>query len=162
MGLPEVLEVEVKGEVRQRQPVVPRRRQQTRAESEAEREAQEKFKQDVLFLDMGKCIGATAFGADHECHGPLQAHHCVRAQILRAHISTLDLREDEINAWIWNPCIGASLCKSLHDRHHDGTGFKVPAEWLPPRVFDFCHNREIKHLLLKEHPPIFDQASDQD
>jgi hypothetical protein len=139
-------------ELRQRQPVVKRRRRQTRAERTAEQEAQERFEQEVLRMDFGRCIGLNVIGADHTCPGQLQAHHCIRQQTLRAHISTLELSEAEINDWLWNPCIGVTVCDFLHARHTSRFE-RIPFEHLPARVIDFATDRSVLHLLVREHPP---------
>lgn len=131
--------------------MVRRRRQLTRKQLERQREVQILFKGEVMRLDQYRCIGASAFGSNHDCEGAIQAHHAIRQQTLRAHISTLELTENEIQDWLWNSSVGVTLCATLHDAH---TSRKepVPFEWLPGRVVDFATDRQILHLLLREHP----------
>ncbi len=139
--------------VRQRRPIIKRRRTLTRAERAYEREAQENFKQEVLRLDLGKCVGSTAFGSDHECDGPLQAHHAIKQAWLRTYVSTLDWPNDQISDFLWDPNVGATLCRRLHDRHT--SRFEpVPPEWLPNRVTDFANAYRLMHILEREHPPM--------
>jgi hypothetical protein len=146
-------------ELRQRRPPVKRRRRQSRTEREAERGAQELFKATVLRLDFGICIGADRLGFDHECSGDKQAHHAVPQKVLRDHISKLELSESEIIEWLWDPGNGATICDGLHDpqaakvRH--AKPFWIPLEWLPARNADWARDREIFHLLIREHPPLF-------
>lgn len=124
--------------------------------------AREKFKAEVLALDRYRCIGSTVFASQHRCTGSLQAHHCVTQAKLRTHISTLGLDEDGINDWIWNPGVGATVCDGLHGAHtakvRGAKPFAIPFEWLPARVVDWCESREIVHLLLVEHPPVFSEV----
>lgn len=144
--------------VRQRQPIVKRRRKQTRAEREAESVAQENFKSQVLGLDRYRCIGSTVFASQHRCTGPLQAHHCIKQQWLRTHISSLELSEAEIIEFIWNPLIGATACEELHSGHTSRL-HPIPFHWLPNRVVDYCAALDppLTHLLRREHPP-FDEG----
>lgn len=142
--------------VRQRQPIVRKRRRQTRAERELEREAQERFKREVLLLDRHRCIGSTVFASQHRCTGPLEAHHCVKAQWIRTHISSLGLSEEEIIGWLWTPDNGATMCHGLHEGHTNRSHV-VPLEWLPNRVTDWARANDVFHLLTREHPP-FDGA----
>ena len=146
------------GELRQKQPIVKRRRKLTRAQRTYERECQEAFYRDTLRLDGGKCIGATIPFTDHRCTGSLRAHHAVKQQWLRTYVRTLEpdvnggWTEDRISEFLWDPANGVTVCDGLHDAHHDGTDFKVPAWWLPGRVIDFAEAYRIKHILHREHP----------
>jgi hypothetical protein len=92
------------------------------------------------------------FASQHQCTGPLQAHHAPRQQWLRTHISSLELTEEEINDWLWNPDLAATTCEGLHTGHTTRMHV-IPLEWLPNRVTDACTAREIMHLLRREHPP---------
>lgn len=134
--------------------MVQRRRKQSRAEREAESVAQENFKKDVLRLDHHRCVGASVFPSQHRCHGPLEIHHVIRQQTLRVHISTLELTEDEINDWLWAAGVGITLCHGAHQRHSSRVE-RVPWEWIPARVNDWCTDREVLHLAKHEHPPLF-------
>lgn len=158
-------------ELRQRRPVVKKRRPQTRAQRELEAEARENFKREVLRLDMGRCIGATAFGSQHECpsyavHYPsnkpfivLQAHHCVPQPDLRDIAGDRELTEEETIALLWDPDLAATVCagpSGLHESHTcrllDGKPFRIPFEWLPARVVDCASALELLPLLEREHP----------
>lgn len=140
-------------ELRQRQPIIKRSGRRTRAEVEA----QEHFKREVARLDMGKCIGEVVSSFLHECSGPKQAHHCIRQQTIRAHISTLRLSEEERLEWLWDPDLAILVCGGLHAMHTarlDGaTPFRIPLEWLPARVVDRAEALHVRHLLEREHPP---------
>lgn len=149
-------------EVRQRRPPVQRRRKQTRAQRELEAEAQERFKREVIQLDHGRCIGSTVFTSQHRCSGPLQAHHCVRQQDLRTHISTMTAwTEEDVIAFIWTPLIGATTCEGLHVPHTNRSK-RIPFEWLPHRVVDYCAALDppLTHLLRREHPSDFGRLGD--
>lgn len=139
-------------ELRQRRPTIPKRRRLTRGEREYERRCRERFKVEVLRLDTGRCIGATAFTTGHVCTGPLQAHHCVKQQWLRTYVMPLAWDEDSISEFLWNPAIGATLCEGLHVQHTRRIPEPVPLEWLPNRVIDFCDAFQLRHLLDREHP----------
>lgn len=146
-------------ELRQRRPI-PKRRERLPADlKELEREAQERFKRDVLSLDHRRCIGSTAFTSQHRCTGPLQAHHCVKQQTLRLHVLTIDLTPEELIEWVWTASIGATICRGLHAAHtaklKAAKPFAIPFEWLPARVIDYCAALDppITHLLTREHPP---------
>lgn len=149
-------------ELRQRQPVVRRRRKMTRADRSAEREAQAYFKREVLRLDFGKCIGTERPGFEHECHGPKQAHHAVPQKVLRTHISTLELDEAQIRRWLWTPDIGFTICELLHGfqtrKVKEAKPFWIPLEWLPARNLDFADAVSIRHLLVREHPPFHESV----
>lgn len=144
-------------ELRQRQPVVRRRRKMTRAQREAESVAREKFKAEVLALDRYRCIGSTVFASQHRCTGPLQAHHIPKQQWLRTHISSLELTEQEILEWLWDAHLGATVCEGLHAGHTTRLHV-IPFEWLPARVIDRATDREILHLVEREHPPLFSEV----
>lgn len=143
--------------LRQRQPVVKRRRKQTRSQRDAESVAQERFKREVLQLDRHRCIGSTVFASQHRCTGPLQAHHCITQAKLRTHISTLaSWTEEDVIAFIWTPLIGATVCEGLHVPH-TSRAERIPFEWLPNRVVDYCAALDppLTHLLTREHPRFF-------
>jgi hypothetical protein len=124
----------------------------SRRKTNAELVAMEHWYHEVLRLDHHTCIGAIRLGFEHECSGPLRAHHCIRQQILETHIWTLGLGEAGWIDWLWDPSIGATVCDGLHQRHHDGSSFLIPLEWLPARVPDWARAREVMHLLEREHP----------
>lgn len=149
-------------ELRQRRPMIKGRRPVSEKERSADREAQEYFKREVLRLDFGKCIGTDRLGFEHECEGPLQAHHCVPQKILRTHISTLELDNAQIRRWLWTPDNGATVCEGLHVPHTKkvlhARPFWIPLEWLPARVMDFCEGVSIRHLLEREHPSLFGEG----
>jgi hypothetical protein len=149
-------------EVRQRRPIVKRRRRQTRSDQAAEREAQEYFKREVLRLDFGKCVGIDRLGFEHECTGPIQAHHAVPQKVLRAHISTLELDAAQIRRWLWSPDNGVTVCEGLHGAHSarvlHAEPFWIPLEWLPARCLDFAEAAHIRHLLERQHPPLFERG----
>lgn len=138
--------------IRQRRPIVKKRRRRT----DEDRHAEEYFKSETLRLDFGKCLGAERLGFEHECTGPIQAHHAVPQKVLRVHISTLELDAAQIRRWLWTPDIGATVCEGLHVAHSakvlHAKPFWIPAEWLPARIMDFAEAASIKHLLLREHP----------
>jgi len=142
-------------ELRQRIPIVKRRRRQTRAQRELEAEARDRFKREVIQLDHGRCIGSTVFTSHHRCEGPLEAHHCVRQQDLRTHISTMPWTEEDVIAFVWTPLVGATVCQGLH-RPHTARVERIPFEWLPNRVVDYCAALDppLTHLLEREHPRI--------
>lgn len=139
-------------ELRQRRPIVKRRRDLTRAERAYERECQERFKREVLRLDGRECVGATAFGTGHRCTGPLEAHHCVKEQLLRTHVSKMDWGENRISDFLWDPAIGATFCRALHRRQTTRIPDPVPLGWLPGRVIDFCEAWNLRRELEREHP----------
>lgn len=144
--------------MRQRLPIVKKRRRQTKAQRELEAEAREQFKRMVLFLDLHQCIGRR-LGSDLKCSGPLQAHHAIPQKVLRTHISTLALTEEEVIEWLWDPAIGVAICDGHHDAHtarvHGAKPFAFPLEWLPARNLDWAESRSVRHLLEREHPPLF-------
>jgi hypothetical protein len=142
-------------ELRQRHGVVQRRRNQTPAQRRLEAEARENFKLQVIQLDHGRCIGSTVFTSHHRCSGPLEAHHCIRQQQLRLHISTMPWTEEDVIAFIWTPLIGATVCHGLHEPHTNRSE-RIPFEWLPARVVDYCAALDppLTHLLEREHPRI--------
>lgn len=139
-------------ELRQRQPVVTKPKRLSRAE----KEAMEHFQLVVARLDRGVCAGTRA-GFEHHCAGPNQAHHAIRQQDIRVHISTLDLTEEERIDWLWNPNIAFLLCPELHSaqtgRLRRAKPFRVPFQWVPARVVAHCRRRQVLHLLENEHPP---------
>lgn len=142
----------VHGELRQRQPIVKRRRKQTRAQRELDHQAREEFKRTVLRLDGGDCAARRAW-PDHVCYGPIQCHHAIKQQWLRSHISTLGLSEEEILEWLWDPGNGLCLCQRAHERQSLRVE-PVPLEALPARVADWARDRGLFHLLEREHPPL--------
>lgn len=83
--------------------------------SDAEKQAREEFKRAVFArhsagLPYARCI--RTFMAGHSCEGPLDAHHVIRAQTLRAHTSTLP--EDEALRIVYDPRNGVLVCRRLH------------------------------------------------
>ena len=109
-----------------------------------------RFREEVLRLDLGECSGSRA---ETPCDGPVAAHHAIRQQTLRAHISSLELTDEQRWDWLWAPDVGTLLCDRHHSRHHTRTE-RVPLEWIPARVVDWCKDRDVLHLLEREHPPL--------
>lgn len=84
-----------------------------RKESPAERRARQRFNRIVcsercFFSDE---IDGAPRRRDHECVFPLDGHHLVEKQWMRRE---LVLPEDELIAVIFNPLIGAPLCRAGH------------------------------------------------
>lgn len=145
-------------ELRQRRPVVRKRRRRTRLERETEREAQRLFKIAVLRFDFNTCIGAVRLGFEHTCTGPLQAHHAIPQKVLRDVASRRGLFENEIVDLLWHPDLGFTICEGLHSaqsaRVLHAQPFSIPLEWLPARVLDRAEALDLRAELEREHPPL--------
>jgi hypothetical protein len=66
----------------------------------------------------GRC-GLCEGDGKHRCDGPLDAHHLVPKQFLRKRFQGV-LPEDQFVAILFNPKIGAPLCRKAHDRIESG------------------------------------------
>ncbi len=69
----------------------------------------------VRFSPCPDCRG----GGHHRCDGPKDAHHLIPKQFIRQRLS--DWPEDKLLAVLFNPLIGAPLCRGAHDAIERGS-----------------------------------------
>jgi hypothetical protein len=91
------------------------------------------FKVAVLAVD-GGCVAASE---ESPCDGELQAHHAITQQ---------QLRRAGLDAYLWDPDVGAALCERHHRRHHSRRE-PVRLAALPERVFRFATRHGLVHVI---------------
>lgn len=122
-----------------------------RRETPAEKKARERFNEVVLSWPcwsrksrkrQKRSAGATNTEFNNEaverhiCRGPGDAHHLVEKQWIRRTFS--DLPEAELLAILFDPRIGAPLCRAAHDNIKTE---RIYFDELTPECVDFC--REV-------------------
>jgi hypothetical protein len=84
----------------------------------------------------------------HHCSFPLDAHHLVPKEWIKRE---LDLPEDELIAVMYNPLIGAPLCRGAHQSVEARTQFIYFNE-LSPECIEFCERHGMLGRLEIESP----------
>jgi hypothetical protein len=115
--------------------------------SNAEKEARERFREEVL--STFRCF---LKGVDGNCEGPSDAHHVIRAQLLRTH--ALTLTNEEKIALVWDPRNGVAVCRRHHDLIHGLNPRGVFREEVPESVERFARDNGLEHILDRECPSI--------
>lgn len=109
----------------------------------AERTARRRFYDQVLERDDYACLRRHEGG----CSGPLDAHHIIAAQTLRAHTSTLPA-ERRIEA-TFDPRNGITVCRAHHHRLTVRADRLTRGE-VPPDACDFAREWALGHALERE------------
>lgn len=108
-----------------------------------EKAAKSRFRQVVcarpcFFLD-------SEFGErrrpDHTCSYPLDAHHLIPKGWLKRNLS---IPPEELVEIMWNPIIGAPLCRKAHDAVERRTAYIYRHE-LNPDLIAFCERFDSEH-----------------
>jgi len=110
--------------------------------SAAEKRAKEAYEETVLGRGNG-CVMAP----ESPCDGPLDAHHVLSKQFLKAHVSTLE--EQAGLAIIWDPANGVKVCR----KHHGLLTTKarrLTRAMVPQDVWDFAAANGLVWLLQRE------------
>lgn len=79
---------------------------------------------------------------DHVCTYPLDAHHLIAKGWIRRELSSMP--DDELVELMWNPLIGAPLCRGAHNQVERGTGF-VYRDELNPDLIAYCERFDAQH-----------------
>lgn len=87
----------------------------------------------------------------HRCDGPVDAHHLIEAQWLKAHFSTMDRKWDLVYA----PEIGVPLCRWGRPTNH--VAITSHADYIffdevPQRCLDWTEAHGIRYRLERECP----------
>ena len=87
------------------------------------------------------------------CSGPLEAHHLVPAQRIRAHVATMP-EEDRLRA-VYDPRIAIPLCSKHH--HEITHGFRAFFyEDLPPAAFEYAREWRLEWSIDRDYPSLED------
>lgn len=77
----------------------------------------------------------------HKCRYPLDSHHLIPKEWMRRE---LDLPEDELIAVMFNPLVGAPLCRAAHDAVECRTDF-IYLEEIDDDLIDLCERFDRQH-----------------
>lgn len=110
-----------------------------RAPDSQERYNRSLFKERVFLLDDRECL-AHDFATD--CEGPLQAHHVVTQQQLRA-AGRHDL--------LWTSRNGMTVCELAHTRHTKAI-LRIPLDRVPDRAKAFAAEFGFEWILDRYYP----------
>jgi hypothetical protein len=78
---------------------------------------------------------------DHSCTYPLDAHHLLPKGWLRRE---LDLPPEDLVAVMWNPIIGAPLCRAAHEAVERGVAY-IYRDELEPDLVAFCERFDTQN-----------------
>lgn len=121
--------------------------------SAAEKEARDCFTGSVLARDGGCQLAPHANpnvrGRAEGCGGRRDAHHIIRLQTLRAHVSTLP--EHEGLAVMYDPRIGICVCRVAHTPL-TSRAWHLRLDELPERAVEFAQEHGLGWALEAEVP----------
>lgn len=119
-----------------------------------DREAQENFKR------RGVALGCRVCPARGEtCEGTVQAHHLVRAQVIRRHVRTVafqaDLSKDEtadlMRELMWASVNSLGVCERAHRRHHNRTE-PIAFSLVPLAAVVWATKHGLAYAIEREYP----------
>lgn len=119
-------------------------RSKSKAGLPGEQAARRRFRQVVcahpcFFLDYTEAGDRRR--PDHKCTYPLDAHHLIPKGWIKRELS---LPPDELLALMFNPIIGAPLCRGAHEAVERGADF-IYRDELAPDLIAFCERFDAQH-----------------